>query len=87
MNQGAPSSRRRRPLSCVFFLRVEFFSLIENLFLSGHCIKYISFLSIIRRLSSFLSIEQTEKPGSGLQNFVPSMGSTLRAREAAELTT
>ena len=29
-------------MSCVFFLRVEFFSLIENLFLSGHCIKYIS---------------------------------------------
>ena len=30
-------------MSCVFFLRVEFLSLIENLFFSGYCIKYISF--------------------------------------------
>ena len=27
----------------MFFLRVEFLSLIENLFFSGYCIKYISF--------------------------------------------
>ena len=31
-------------------------------------------------------MEQTEKPGSGLQNLVPSIGSTLRASEPAELT-
>jgi len=33
-----------------------------------------------------LLIEQMEKPGSGLQNFVPSMGFTLRASDAEELT-
>ena len=32
------------------------------------------FLSIIRNVSSFLSAEMMEKPGSGLQNTVPSRG-------------
>ena len=43
------------------------------------------FLSIMRSSSVFLLADTMEKPGSGLQNTVPSMGFTLRASEPAEL--
>ncbi len=69
---GRPLHREGDALCRVcFFLRVEFLSLIENLFFSGLLYKvHFLFLSIIRRLSSFLSIEQNgENPVSGLQNF------------------
>ncbi len=43
------------------------------------------FLSIMRSSSVFLPADTMEKPGSGLQNTVPSMGFTLRARDPEEL--
>ena len=44
-------------------------------------------LSIIDILSCFLSAVNTEKPSAGLQNTVPSIGFTGRARDEEELTT
>lgn len=44
-------------------------------------------LSIIDIRSCFLSAEMTEKPSAELQNTVPSVGFTGRARDEEELTT
>ena len=43
--------------------------------------------SIMRRTNFVLVAEMTEKPAAGEQKTVPSMGLTLRAREAEELVT
>ena len=46
----------------------------------------LPFLSIICTQSSFSSAAMTENPVSGLQNWVPLIGFTLRLNDADEFT-
>ena len=72
---------------CIFF-NISGFSVAKSLV--GYLLRVtvcstFPFLSIMRSSSVFLLADTMEKPGSGLQNTVPSMGFTLRASEPAEL--
>ena len=72
------------------YIAIEFFTL--HLLFALHLLFVIVWmifpsLSIIDILSCFLSAVNTEKPSAGLQNTVPSIGFTGRARDEEELTT
>lgn len=56
-----------------------------GLFAARHRVQYIPFLVNHAQFQCLLLADTMEKPGSGLQNTVPSMGFTLRASEPAEL--